>query len=305
MSISHAYHNTESGLCGVIQLEIELLSPLFVGTGDLETDQETLVYHRFARMGGSLVIPGTTIKGVVRSYAEALSSSCTLDRTGTMRQCSGDNLCICCSIFGTLGFRGRVCFCDSRFEGSTEIRSVEVRRSGRDWGGRRFYHHDKPANPEDINGDGVSEKERLEVVLPDGRRIACDLFFENLTLREMGLLILAMGLSPRHRFRLKLGGGKNRLLGSVRFYVRQAGGILVRSPTNYTYFNGAMEQKWLESWCNGDAHQDPIEAYLESLDEGQRRAVEAMVARFETSPPATDISAPPERGRRRRRGNRQ
>ncbi len=305
-SISHAYHDTERGLCGLMRLEIEALSPLFVGTGDVEADQDRLVYQPFARMGGRLVIPGTAIKGVVRTYAEALSPSCAVERRGRMRQCGGDNLCICCSIFGTLGFQGRVCFCDSPFEAPTEIRSVEVRRGGRDWRGRRFYHHDKPVNAQDINEDGRSNTERLEVaVLPDDRRIACDLFFENLTLPEVGLLLLAMGLSPRHRFRMKLGGGKNRRLGSVRFHVQQTGGILVRSQNSYTSFRTGMEEKRLEQWCNGDAHRDPVEAYLQSLDEGSRQFVEELVGRFETSPPITDVSAPPERGRSRRRGRRQ
>lgn len=298
LSLSHAHHHTERGLGGVMRLEIEALSPLFVGTGDVETDQAPLVYQPFARMGGRLVIPGTTLKGVVRSYAEALSPCC---EGGT---CRGDKLCLCCSIFGTLGFLGRVCFCDSPFDAPTEIRRVEVRRGGRDWGGRRFYHHDKPANPQDINEDGQSYEERLEVAVLDGRRIACDLFFENLTLPEMGLLLLAMGLSPRHRFRLKLGGGKNRRLGSVRFYVQQAGGIFVRSQNRYTSFRSRMEEKQLEQWCNGNADQDPVEAYLQTLNKRSRQFVEELAGRFETSRPVTDVSAPPERGRRRRGGDR-
>lgn len=101
-------HNQHKGWMGKMRVNIETVSKLFVGTGDLEMDNKG-VYQPFSRSNGKLVIPGTCIKGVVRTYAEALSPSCEGGKCRVEKR----GLCICCSIFGSLGFQGRVSFCDT------------------------------------------------------------------------------------------------------------------------------------------------------------------------------------------------
>ncbi len=68
-------HDILSSLKGKIELHIEALTPIFVGTGDYEIHQG-LIYQPFSRRNEKVVIPGTSIKGVARAYAEALSPSC-------------------------------------------------------------------------------------------------------------------------------------------------------------------------------------------------------------------------------------
>jgi hypothetical protein len=83
--------------------------------------------------------------------------------------------------------------------------------------GRRFYFHDKPEEDYALAKSG-GETEVVEA-LKAGAIFKCEMMLYNVQEWELGLLLLAMGLSPNHRFDMKLGGGKNRLLGSVRFKI--------------------------------------------------------------------------------------
>ncbi len=236
------YHNqlspgTETG---IMTVSIEALTPLFVGTGDYEIDPRR--YQPFFRRGGGCVIPGTSVKGVVRSYAEALSPSCMAGN------CSVDHLCICCAVFGMLGIQGRLTFLDAVPQSPNSIvpaiLCLEVRWGPRlDYPGqRKLYIHDDYrqwiARPQD--------GERFETV-NKGAKFTCSIHFNNIAKREMGLLLLAMGLSPGHRFDLKMGGGKNRGLGSVRLSV--LGNIeLMNKADSYTSFAETVLEKTLDEW---------------------------------------------------------
>lgn len=271
------HHDRLQGLWGKMHVQIEAVSEVFVGTGDYETDGHG-IYAPFSRANDQPVIPGTCIKGVVRSYAEALSPSCVSSDQRDV--CRRGKLCICCRIFGALGFLGRVTFCDAKVPDAAAIHlnkySMAVRRSGGFSGGRRFYRHNSPGprmtNPRTRQ---PMPKERVEVV-PEGTRFLFELLFHNLTQQELGLLLLAMGISPQKRFDLKLGGGKNRRLGRVRFSLPD--GIEVTRDA-YTSFDIRPETKRLDDWG-----QQAIVAYLQSLDSQQRKAVLDNLAAFQVDP---------------------
>jgi len=242
-----------------IRDSIYTLTPVFIGTGDYELDAQG-IYQPFFRRLSRIIIPGTSVKGVVRSYAEALSPSCEAAR------CSGDNLCICCAIFGTLGFQGRITFLDGELQEpnsvNTQILCVETRWEPILDGGRKFYMKDDPQKWITKPPSG----ERLETV-GGAVNFTCDLHFQSLTRREIGLLLFAMGLSPGHRFNLKLGGGKNRGLGSVRFSI--LGKIrLTNNDNSYTSFAEDVQEKEMDDWGNAC-----VEEYLQSLSEQNREEI--------------------------------
>jgi len=236
-------------------ISLRCISKVYVGIGGYELDDKG-IYQPFARRGDQPIIPGTCIKGVIRTYAEALSPSC---EAGRCREC------ICCSIFGTLGFQGRVSFCDTQPvnpQGVTEISSIGVRWQGRLEDGRRFYFHSKPSSSRPIDprkGQPLPE-ERVEVVR-EGTEFHLEALFENFSKEEMGLLLLAMGVSPDHRFDLKLGGGKNRRLGSVQFEVES---IQLLSPeATYAAFEPDLDRGLEVSLT--DWGREAVEAYLSWL----------------------------------------
>jgi CRISPR/Cas system CSM-associated protein Csm3 (group 7 of RAMP superfamily) len=229
-------HDRFRGYSGRIELSLVVDSRyLFVGSGAFEFGTEKGigtpdVWLAFCRSNGRLCIPGTSLKGAVRSIVEAISASCvrqvrreeTLPRMYEPCRDPG-NLCPACRIFGTTGFRGRVCFADAFPRGNV---TTEVVKIGELWGprrseGRKFYRNGEAA----VFSDRKPEKNRrfLEVV-PEKTRFETTLFFENLEEGELGLLGYAMGWEKKREeerlvlaFRPKIGGAKPRCFGTVQF----------------------------------------------------------------------------------------
>lgn len=110
---------------GKLRLRILVKTPLHIGTLYREFDDEGNVIKRLVRRNGIIVIPGSSLKGAVRSIAEAVSYSCAVNvpdpvlknilPAGNKKRCSPKNreLCITCSIFGAIGegsYKGKVNF---------------------------------------------------------------------------------------------------------------------------------------------------------------------------------------------------
>src|SRR5919108_2130111 len=107
---------------GRLQCQLRVLSPVHIGSGLFELANGQVV-RGFARTNDQFVIPGASLKGVFRSIAEAISASCvskTRARTRdlpfrAMGECDNPKqLCVCCHLFGSLGYLGRVRFLDAQ-----------------------------------------------------------------------------------------------------------------------------------------------------------------------------------------------
>ena len=195
---------------GTLDFTLTLLTPLHVGSGLFRLVDGQVVKEAY-RAHDRLVIPGSSLKGVFRSAAEVISRSCmATERRSACRD--KDNLCVCCRLFGGLGYLGRVRFTDAMLMSSIMPMVYEVptlwspRRRQR---GRKFYKHGQPA----VGG------EPFEVV-PENATFSFRADVESVTDAELCLLLTAMGvfgnLTP------KLGGAKPRCLGSARVALTQA-----------------------------------------------------------------------------------
>lgn len=72
-------HATFSGLSGTIRCELTTLTPIFTPDPETNTSGAAGDGHRvltFFKHGNQYMIPGTSLKGMVRSVAETLSNSC-------------------------------------------------------------------------------------------------------------------------------------------------------------------------------------------------------------------------------------
>lgn len=201
---------------GVLDCTLTILTPLHVGSGLFRLANGEVVKEA-VRQGEQLIIPGSSLKGVFRSIAEAISRSCVSKTKQNIlpsyRECHDvENLCVCCRLFGGLGYLGRVRFSDATLstEGNSVVHNVPTLwRPRRSREGRKFYRHGQPQRG----------KEPFEV-LPKHTQFHFDVNVESLTKSEMCLLLTAMGVTGG--LKPKLGGGKPRCLGSGQVTLQQA-----------------------------------------------------------------------------------
>lgn len=197
-------------LTGTIDLAVETLRPVHVGSGSFGIFRDQLV-KEVARQGGRPVIPGSSIKGVCRQTYEVLTSSAApFDESYNKRR--QQPLSAAAALFGALGYQGRVSFDDALLP--EDVEPVIILLSGayppRQKKGRRFYGR-MPA--------GADQRQTVPALaLPEGLALTATLRFRNLNREEVGGVLLSLGVD---HFTPRLGGGKYDDYGWVRFRVRR------------------------------------------------------------------------------------
>jgi hypothetical protein len=207
---------------GSLSCELRVLSPLHIGSGIFELVNGQVVRGPVKR-GLQFIIPGSSLKGVFRSMAEALSLSCVNKTRASPRDlplrelqecCKTDQLCVCCHLFGSLGYLGRVRFTDAQpIEQSLTVVRLPALYSPRPdaqlykdlrrlYRGRKFYYHGR-----------LSQGQEPVQAVAAGSRYTFRADFESLTEAELHLLLTAMGVIGG--LKPKIGGGKPACLGSV------------------------------------------------------------------------------------------
>lgn len=220
------------------------------------------------------VLPGSSLKGALRSLVEAISPSCVAVSSGATRfaiprplsRCAQvERLCPACRLFGMSGaghdnYLGQVSIEDAHLVAGqgglalvrTPLLWAPARGrgglpqrylKGREAAGRKVYFPSKPATGLDTR-----------VVFKTGSVLRTRLHFENLTEGELGLLMSALGLHPDHRFLPKLGAGKPVGLGSVEVVVEAvylAGDVAHtgRLGGSGVRISGAEVERRLREWC--------------------------------------------------------
>jgi CRISPR-associated protein Csm3 len=220
---------------GKLACRLKALTPIHIGSGIYELVNDEPV-RGLITADGKVIVPGTSLKGAIRSIAEAISDSCMRisrnelkgklpigvrpceDIKSTVRERGREfKVCVCCSIFGALGYQGRVSFTDARLltENETAIHQIKSPYPPRDsarfytdaqrrFNGRKFYFHGQPV--------AAQRGEPYQVIVPNSE-LACSMEFESLTAAEFCLLFVAMGIFDD--IIIKIGGGKQAMLGSV------------------------------------------------------------------------------------------
>jgi len=227
-------------LSGTLELTLHTLTPVHVGLGYSDFikagNQEYLAALQASkpiREEGTTrrryLIPGSSIKGAVRSLVEAITRSCIRITQGRHRPyipqgyggcMSVNDLCIACRLFGAQDYQGHVSFEDAVApKGSLVLLGTPLlwtpARGGRGLPprylqgnqarGRKFFRHARPPS-------GVDPR----ACIKSGAELPLRIHFLNLSEAELGVLLTALGQHPDHRFPIKLGGGKPVGLGSVQ-----------------------------------------------------------------------------------------
>ena len=227
-------------LSGTLELTLHTLTPVHVGSGYSDFikagNQEYLAALQASKpvreadaVRRRYLIPGSSIKGAVRSLVEAITRSCIRITQSKHRPyipqgyggcMSVDDLCIACRLFGAQDYQGHVSFEDAVApKGSLVLLGTPLlwtpARGGRGLPprylqgnqarGRKFYAHARPASGADPRA-----------CIKSGAELPLRIHFLNLSEAELGILLTALGLHPDHPFPIKLGGGKPVGLGSVQ-----------------------------------------------------------------------------------------
>jgi len=233
-TVGHERIWVEGYVSGRLAYELRALTPVFVASGAYALGEDVKhpdvpVMRPCYRIDDVPAIPGSSLKGVVRSIAEAVSPSCVAvtridgwllpNQPEPGEECTPGEACPACSMFGRLGRMSKVFFDDALLaSGRTALyrlpalhgpRAHQARATyqtaDRKFKGRKFYFHGRPRQD--------PEQPPVEVVVA-GSIVRGSVNFENLTCAELGLLCFALGLDGS--FALKLGGGKPACLGSLQ-----------------------------------------------------------------------------------------
>jgi CRISPR/Cas system CSM-associated protein Csm3 (group 7 of RAMP superfamily) len=229
------HESFSDGYSGQLIFEMTTITPVHVGSGLYELLDNRPVRGLAKTPEGAPIIPGTSIKGAVRSTVEAISASCvhvandyvndslvdgvtrcqSIDRDKARKE-----LCVACRIFGGLGYHGRISFSDAHKISGPEPTTHRVlhpqkpdkNKSVKHYRDRdgRFYRRKFYFNGRAVEAD--SKTEPYQVFAPS-TVLKFTMDFENLSGEELCLLLTAMGIfSP---FNFKLGGAKFVMLGTV------------------------------------------------------------------------------------------
>jgi len=226
--VAHDKFDTQK-FTGVLDLEVEVVSDyLFVGSGNYDLDERRkLVYYSFFRTGNRIAIPGTSIKGAVRSVAEAISNSCisvvrrnenyskkTHDRCKFDERKNLTKLCPACRLFGTTGYGGRVSFKDAQsVKVETEIVKIGELFLPRISKGKRKFYQNLRFKP--IGNLKREKNYRFVEAVKKGSKFVTSLSFQNVERCELSLLLYSMGIYQNYT--IKIGGAKPRCFGIVKF----------------------------------------------------------------------------------------
>jgi len=232
-------------LSGTLELTLHTLTPVHVGLGysDFVTagNQEYLAALQASKpvreadaVRRRYLIPGSSLKGAVRSIVEAITRSCIRITQGRHRPyipqgyggcMSVNDLCIACRLFGAQDYQGHVSFEDAVApRGSLVLLGTPLLWTpargghglpprylqGNQARGRKFYRHARPPS-------GVDPR----ACIKSGAELPLRIHFLNLSEAELGVLLTALGQHPDHPFPIKLGGGKPVGLGSVQIILNR------------------------------------------------------------------------------------
>ena len=239
---------------GTLRGELRARTPLHVASGTLEMTNNPKVplIKAHARSGGRPVVPGSSLKGAIRSIVEAISPSClriTRARRNQLPQATAGcrdekNLCVACRMFGSLGYQGQVRFSDAVLRKGISTGWVEMPalyaprgRAGLYFErgqvkGRKFYRHGRPAT-----GNTPVE------ACPPGAVLDFTVQFENLQPAELGLLLIALGQGEPKLYP-KLGGGKPACYGSVEVRITELEVFEEMEAAYADYDAAAVTQDW-------------------------------------------------------------
>lgn len=238
-------------LTGQIELYLITRTPVQVANGSFDViktkDGEEIIaqgssvqrYEQGQQLTRQPVLPGSSVKGMLRSLVEIMAPCCVASVANSVRNELPDGLkrctklaqlCPACRLFGMSGsgkenYLGQVSIEDALLLDGGQVivrtpllwapargaRTLPQRYyRGKRLKGRKLYYPSQPARGPDAR-----------IAIKAGSTLRTVIHFINVTPGELGLLVAALGLHPDYRFIPKLGAGKPVGMGSVETYINR------------------------------------------------------------------------------------
>ncbi len=224
-----------TAITATLQVTLTAEQPVHVGSG-FKTIREDRIVCEAITSRGVPCIPGSTIKGVLRSRYEAITQSCVLFEANTrpvknqsrnykeaekaelstsvrkkkiFTECdkSKEKLCAACALFGSMSLKSRVTISD--FLPHPPI-LLEIAKVAEMFSPKSHHFGRKFACG---HGPETGAKQLIEVI-PANSRLIGTIKVANVTEAELGGLLAALGVRPESF--IKLGSGKSHGFGRVR-----------------------------------------------------------------------------------------
>lgn len=205
-------------ISGRMEVELEVVTPLHIWSGKLG-EKDEFIYKEFIKYNNNPIIPGTSLKGCVRTIAEIVSNSCVKGYNKEFSKEKNDmkNNCIICQTFGyasgKYSLKSRVRFTDFIMQkGNMEYKNIpklfkpseNTCLKDNKYKGYKFYLNSREVKtgtiPIEVAGVGSIFKGQV--------------FFEDITEEQYKLLCFSLGLGEDLYF--KLGYGKPCNYGTVK-----------------------------------------------------------------------------------------
>lgn len=282
------YQLTNQRFSGKLFLNLTVVSPVSVNSGItvMGTDlaQQTLndVSKRYVaklsliqssvQQNQRLIIPGSSLKGVVRSIYEAITRSC-LCKTNAKKEEIPNNysecndtskLCPACVVFGAMSWLGLVHFHDAKYDPENDkpgfdtglipalfppkpqAKNAETQEKiyyykNNKIRGRKFYPH---SYQEDEEVKPTLRIQQAEL----GKRFTTYVNYANLTKMQLGTLLIALGQDSENRLGLKIGSGKAVGMGTMKIDVVKIEQLEKNRYLSYTSNSSNLQGNELENF---------------------------------------------------------
>lgn len=190
-------------------------------------EKNGLLYKQFIRVDGIPIIPGTSLKGCIRTISEAVSNSCYLktksiahDKLSADKSDMNKN-CIICNMFGAKGKRSKIRFEDLYLrekDAKEKVLILKVPEFHPPNPNSSFYYHEGKYKGYKFypHGDNkILKKGDIPCEFIDkGSIFEGSIWFENITKLQVNLLCFSLGLNGS--IQPKLGYAKPAYYGSIK-----------------------------------------------------------------------------------------
>ncbi len=248
------YHEQQKRRSGRLHLKLIVKNAVHISTGvmvlgeDIEQPQYDILKTMLRGNDQHLLLPGSSLKGVVRSVHEAITNSTLgvitpfarrerwIPQHRSLNPNKVHQLCLSSRLFGAMNWQGVLHFQDARCQTnefkvkllpslySPQTEKFYPERNAKDLNddyfdlssrqvkGRKFYYHFSGTLQSAERG--VAAQQALAEY-----SFTTQIQYHSLTPAELGSLLIALGLDQNHPFFLKVGAGKPIGLGTVEVQV--------------------------------------------------------------------------------------